>query len=265
MMITLPKRIVLCGVSRSGKSTLGENLSRHFGHVPVAFADPLKCAAQAIFGFADDDLWGPSHTRETPYPAFAFSGWCFTCNEQCAGPERHCALLELEGDATGAYAVLEERHSTDKDFWRCETCGAGYGRYVTPREALKTLGTEWGRRFCPELWASACFVKMRPNLSYVVTDCRFRNERAAATRYRSCTVLLTRGLMESTSPHASEAEVRDMALEPDAFDLVLENSTGSAEKNFDKLVQKLEELFRSPSVRSKQMDWHRYEDRRLGL
>jgi hypothetical protein len=253
MLITLPKRIVLCGVSHSGKSTLGDNLQRHFGHICTAFADPLKRAAQAIFGFQDDHLWGTSHTRDTPYPAFEFSGWCFPCQAPCVGPERH---------AHGA--PLDTQPEDTHDWWRCDLCGTFYDRYVTPREVLKTLGTEWGRRFCTNVWADACFFKMRPSLSYVVTDGRFRNERNAAVHHRACVVLLERGLATSTSTHASEAEVREMAQDRSLFDVVLDNTEGSAEANFEKLVTLLAGLRGAAGTRSL-IEWHRYEDRLRGL
>lgn len=260
-MIKLPRKIVLCGVSGSGKSTLGDHFNNRFWYRGTAFADPLKRAAQEIFGFSDEHLWGPSSSREVPYTAFEFSGFCFQCQDACTGPERHLHLKDEEEFFD--WEALVAKHSEDPDFYRCDTCGAQYGRYITPREALRTLGTDWGRKFCPDLWANACFVKMDPKHSYVVTDCRFRNERHVASRYRACTVLLLRGLETSTSPHPSEAEVRSMAQSPDLFDLVLDNREGTATENFEKLLRGLEVL--SQDCADDRIEWHHHEDRSRGL
>jgi hypothetical protein len=265
-MITLPRRIVLCGVSKSGKSTLGWNFERRFGHVPVAFADPLKKAAHEIFGFDSDHLWGPSHTRETRYDEFEFSGWCFECQQQMEGPERHLSLFELDDEEK--IRVVALKHHDDNNYWLCPSCGAEAPKSVTVREALKTMGTAWGRKYCKDLWSISCFAKMRPNKSYVVTDCRFDNERHNSWKRGACVVLLKRGLAESTSPHPSEAEVRFMAETPDLFHVVLDNTEGEPEENFNKLIEQLVTLSRDGRMTSPALmgiEWHRHEDGAVGL
>lgn len=257
MANAVPRRVVFFGVSRSGKSTLGEGLRARYGHHVTAFADPLKHAAKAVFDFRDEDLWGPSHTRETPYQQFEFSGWCFECHAQCMGPERFLPLFELGDDEK--ISKVRGLHAADADYWSCGGCGASYPKYVTPREALKTLGTAWGRRFCKDVWAASCFQQMSGNERYAVTDGRFWNELTQATKHNSCTVLLKRGLAESTSPHPSEAEVREMALELGSFDLVLNNVECSAEANLDKLLLGFDSLYenmlRNDDHRAGNIEW----------
>lgn len=48
------KIIGLTGLARSGKSTLAEHLCLKHNYVELAFADPLKIAAQYIFGLTTD-------------------------------------------------------------------------------------------------------------------------------------------------------------------------------------------------------------------
>ncbi len=223
--VRLPRKIVLCGVSKSGKSTLGDFFTKNFGHVSKAFADPLKHACKEIFGFSDDHLFGPSEMRNAPYDTFEHSGWCFECNRQCHGPERK---------------ELEDERGKLEDWWLCPSCGAKHHRYITPREALQTMGTAWGRKLCHNLWAQSCFATMYRETSYVVTDCRFDNERNQAWRYGALTVLLLRGIEESTDPHPSEAEIRQMAHYPNLFHVVLDNRQGSAFDNATKLMQLLD-------------------------
>lgn len=254
-MITLPRRIVLCGVSGSGKSTLGETLMDRYGYHVTAFADPLKRATQTIFGFKDEHLWGPSVLRETAYPDFVFTGWCFECHVQCQGPERHLATKyrddpEVLQDALEAYAQVA-------DYWRCPRCDAPYPKYVTVREALRTLGTAWGRKFVGNLWASACFANMASDLPYVVTDCRFTNEVIQARIHQSCVVLLRRRLEESTSSHPSEAEPRELGKTPEKwFDLVLDNREGTPAENYQKLLEQLTALHSSRTAINR-IEWHK--------
>jgi hypothetical protein len=215
----------------------------NYGYQVYAFADPLKHATQTIFGFESEHLWGPSALRETPYPDFLFSGWCFECHVQCQGPERHVAEKfrddpEVLRDVLVAYADVA-------DYWRCPRCAAPFPQYVTVREALKTLGTAWGRKFCADLWATSCFTSMTPTLSYVVTDCRFKNEVFRAREYQSLLVLLLRKLEQSTSPHPSEAEVRELARTPEQFDIVLDNREGTSAENYAKLLEQIDALRQS--------------------
>jgi hypothetical protein len=240
-MIQLPRRIVLFGVSGSGKSTLGNNLHQRFGYCSIGFADPIKRAAKEIFGFADGHLYGPSPLRETPYEAFKFGGVCPSCLEDC-------------------YYTNPESSEEEKRTWLCESCETAYPRYITPRLALQTLGTEWGRGLCEDIWARACFLHMRPLASYVVTDGRFINELEVAHANGACTVLLRRGLSTSTSSHPSEQEVRTMAVRPDLFHIALANDTGSAEENFELLLDILQN-----KLCMRNLDLGHFEDRKAGL
>lgn len=262
-MIELPRKIVLFGVSKSGKSSLGDRFERRFGYHGTAFADPLKEAVQCIFGFSRNDLWGASELRETPYPDFVLNGWCFTCNVQCA------ALHPTDAEDLAAVHARP-------DYWRCPRCSDTFPRHATPRTALQTLGTAWGRAYCTELWAGACFRRMSHDRSYVVTDGRFLSERNAGRHDNACLVLLRRGLAESTSPHQSEKEIRDLAHDkPYLFDIVLDNTTLSADENFAKLLDQLE-LFRqatvvleraadTPRIARTPIEWRQHEDRNGGL
>lgn len=256
-MIELPRKIVFCGVTKAGKSTLGNLFQKHFGHIPIAFADPLKQAAKEIFGFSDTHLYGPSHERSVPYKDFKYSGWCFPCQKQCVGPERFAVLCD---------SLPAQDEVNASDYWHCDTCLTTYPKYVTPRVALQTLGTEWGRKFCGDLWSISLFRRMAPEHSYVVTDCRFDNEREQSRRHGACVVLLKRGLAESTSSHASEAELRDMANYTDLFHIVLDNTEGTPSQNFMRLL----ELLQADGHNSKRnlpcrrhIEWKQYEGRSL--
>lgn len=78
----------------------------------------------------------------------------------------------------------------------------------TPRHAMQTLGTEWGRNLIsPELWVAAWQHAVRGVLAsggrVVVDDCRFTNELAAAVEMGGVAVRLVRD-GAGTVAHASE-------------------------------------------------------------
>lgn len=245
----LPRKIVFFGVSGSGKSTLGNFLAVHHGYELSAFAAPLKRAVKTIFGFDDETLYGPASLRDNQLREFEFSGWCFECHGQCRGPER--LLGSYPGSsAVGPDWVLREEQKValallkgemKNNYWLCMKCGASYPFYVSCREALKTLGTAWGRRFCNDIWITSCLVGMAPDKSYAITDGRFWNEREASNASGCATILLRRGLVDSVSPHPSEKEVRDMACDSHKnFTAILDNDVGDVEENCQKLLALLQ-------------------------
>ena len=144
-----PKLVALVGHAGVGKDTVASYMpARRF-----SFAEPLKRFCQEVFAFTDEQVFGSSEHRNRPdlrYPRACDYG-------QCHGP----------GDES------------------CPAC-KGQPVYLTPRYALQTLGTEWGRNCFPDVWA-VCGV--RRALEYlrgpvdepiaVITDCRFVNEAKA--------------------------------------------------------------------------------------
>ena len=97
-----------------------------------------------------------------------------------------------------------------------------------------------GAQVLPPALVHQLLARMDPNTSYVVTDCRFNNERRVAQSLGCFVVLLKRGLVQSTSQHPSEAEVREMATDRNLFDLVLDNSEGTADENFGRFVDQMQ-------------------------
>lgn len=152
--------IALTGLAGSGKSTVADMT----GGLQVAFATPMKKFCQEIFGFSDDELWGPSENRENPSPRFKRPN----------------------------------------------------GEPLTPRFALQTLGTEWGRNCDPDVWAKAGMRQAQEILHgnssalVVFTDLRFVNE-ARVVKEMGGFVWRINGRVPRASAdapvHASEREV----------------------------------------------------------
>lgn len=91
----------------------------------------------------------------------------------------------------------------------CELLG---GR--TPRHAMQTLGTEWGRDLiAPDLWIRAFNAALPATGNVVVDDCRFPNEAAAVTAAGGILVRIERpgagttGYQHSSETHALPAAV----------------------------------------------------------
>lgn len=74
----------------------------------------------------------------------------------------------------------------------------------TPRYALQTLGTEWGRMLIsPSLWVDSLFASVRDTETVLIDDCRFPNE-AAAIRARGGKIIKIERPGLTQGAHASE-------------------------------------------------------------
>jgi len=211
----------ISGLAGSGKDQFATYLGP-VGAVTVALADPLKRIARDVYAFTDEQLWGPSAERNKPderYPR-EHSWHASTCT--CCGQSRFATTNEV-----------------------VPPC------FLTPRFALQTLGTEWGRTCFPDTWAALCVrtAKMLlddPAIRYnqrtglvrlgaaprfdrtkivSVSDVRFKNEMRVIREAGGKVVRIKRpgaGLKGSAGLHPSEAEQASI---PDAeFDFVVENT-----------------------------------------
>lgn len=99
--------IGITGLAGVGKDTAADVLVAKFGFVKVALADKMKRICADVFGFTEEQLWGPSKKRNA---------------EDLRLPR------PINGPNPPASACL------------------------TPRYALQTLGTEWGRNCYEDVW-----------------------------------------------------------------------------------------------------------------
>jgi hypothetical protein len=58
--------IAFAGKAGSGKDAAGEVLVRNYRFTKVALADPMKRICQDVYGFSNEQLWGPSECRNAP-------------------------------------------------------------------------------------------------------------------------------------------------------------------------------------------------------
>lgn len=113
-------------IAGSGKDTIAEQLVSKHQFASVALADPMKRFCCEVFGFTDEQLWGPSEKRNKPDKRFKrpLSEW----NE----------------------AVVKGLQVPREFVLTPEMC------HLTPRYALQRLGTEWGRDCYPDVWVNYC-------------------------------------------------------------------------------------------------------------
>lgn len=98
-----------------------------------------------------------------------------------AGPLKQFCIMAFDFSDGQVYGPSEERNRPDPRYRRAD------GEPLTPRYALQTLGTEWGRNCYPDVWAdlgvrnALTSLKASPDDQSlaVITDCRFVNEAKA--------------------------------------------------------------------------------------
>jgi hypothetical protein len=198
MLDSLRGTIGFCGFKGSGKDTAADYLVARYGYTKISLADPLKRVCQQIFSFPADHLWGPSSLRELPDERWRFSG-----------------LYPLNG------TTLRRVELDTARFYQRESDGEFFPEFITPRLALQTLGTEWGRRMNPNLWVSSCLnhIRQTDNPKHSISDVRFVNELTCIQEGGGVVVRLTRGSRESS--HPSELELESIPFE--SFDFVVHN------------------------------------------
>lgn len=205
----MKKIIAFCGLAGSGKDTACDYLvDRDFKK--MSFAAPLKQMAKIAFGFTDEQLYGSSSMREEQDHRYPFSGICPKCDSMCLDFD----TLDFSHDRPDNFATQLNRHY-------CETCKEVYPRFVNARLALRTLGTEWGRRLYKNIWAKAAInqIEESDHDFWCISDLRFKNELHEVKRAGGYVVRLLRGA--TTSNHASETEL--LSIPEEQFDFVIAN------------------------------------------
>lgn len=82
----------------------------------------------------------------------------------------------------------------------------------TPRHAMQTLGTEWGRKLIDDgIWVSATMKRAVNGGKVVITDVRFPNEKAAIEKVGGVVIGITADwITPKEGEHESEALIDDM-------------------------------------------------------
>jgi len=141
----------IAGEAGSGKDTVCDYLVSEHNFTKLAMAGPLKEIVSKVFPLIPrEHLYGPSPLRSIPNSEYPLAGACMQCG----------SAMKMTGGK-----------------WVCR-CGFSHGPSLTPRLALQTLGTEWGRRLYEDVWVDYLFseVRSRPVGKFCISDSRFPNE-----------------------------------------------------------------------------------------
>jgi hypothetical protein len=203
---------IICGNAGSGKDTLasymvkrGKQLGQNIG--TIAQAAPLKDFGKTVFGFSDEQLYGPSQCRNGHDPRYdTDTAWNVAYGRMVANPQFATLFC------TGALLISETEMRAKLSDWFTYYCSKFKG-CVTPRNMLQQLGTEFGRALGEDIWSNiaiATAMKMLKNdcSMVIITDGRFRNEvlnvkKWGGTAVHICDINAT----EQASGHRSEVEL----------------------------------------------------------
>ncbi len=169
----------ISGCAGSGKDTVASILTENYGFRHTAQADPMKLICRELYGFSNEQLWGPSSYRNAPDLRY---------------PREH--TMTLDG---------------------CMCCGISYTNrnnvccYLTPRYALQTLGANWGRDCYQDIWINAAIAQAHKlGGRMVITDIRFQNEIDSVSKEGGILIRVIRpsaGLHGAPGAHISESEM----------------------------------------------------------
>lgn len=157
-----PRLVVLSGEAGAGKDTVARILVEVHGWRLHSVAGPMKRFAADMFGFTDEQLYGPSRARNEPDPR-----WARPCDE--------C-------DSTGSRWVHDGIGSIELE-GGCQRCGGeGVINDNSPRRILQLMGEEFLRQM---VHVDALTMRARPEIeallaagaSVVVNDARNDNDR----------------------------------------------------------------------------------------
>lgn len=188
----------------AGKDTAADHLVAKHGFVKMSLADEMKRICRKVYDFSNDQLWGPSHMRNEPDRRYPRSLECQYKGKQAP---KHIHICAEDADC---YEYLSPRIAL-------QTLGTEFGRFCyentwiesTLRDAQKVLSGDWtytqsGGVYYPQNKPSAL------PTGVVIPDVRFRNEMEAIQKAGGKVVRLVRGGIQAGSVgikgHASEME-----------------------------------------------------------
>lgn len=206
--------IGIAGKAGSGKDTIGKYIAQTIpGSQHVSFAAPLKQFAADVFRFPRKYLYGPSELRNKPFkPATPWRisqhrsrYWLGVYNRYAALKFQFASDVVCRGarndDVAGAITQLDSWFHTHVN------CNPNT---LTARHVLQTLGTEYGRNFCSDVWVNYLLdATSSEDQTYYCTDVRFENEMACISESAQSELWwVTRpnsGLSGEAGAHSSEA------------------------------------------------------------
>lgn len=144
-------KLSIVGVSGnigSGKDTVADYLVAKHGFTKIALADPIKHLGYHVFGFSEEQLWGPSDRRNGVDDRYnTVEMWNLA--QYRLEMYGHEYVERVTGETEAKTVEAAYKHLVH---WFCYLRDHYTGK-LSPRIMLQTLGTEWGRDAVgPNLW-----------------------------------------------------------------------------------------------------------------
>jgi hypothetical protein len=234
----------LMGQARTGKDTFANRIIKKYHFVRIGMADPLKRFCKEVFDFNDEQLWGDE--RDLPDKRYI--------------RKENVNITELEDSRFMKHieAVIDGKSIAEPSVENCRL------EYLTPRYALQTLGTEWGRDCYPAIWTEYGLriakelvngyarYTAKKGLEYVekdvgdigvvFSDIRFRNEFDAIKKAGGKVVRITRPLAPGTKGIANHpSEMEQLSIPDSEFDWIMHNDVDGLDayhKAIDVMMEK---------------------------
>ena len=213
-------------IAQAGKDTIADYLVNEYGFRKTSFATALKEAARAIFGFTEDQLYGPKEVKEAVDPF-----WNARLNIY-----EVTWLAVTEGDKTSL--LCEEPFEKMRSFVPVDQFT--FERLlVTPRLILQLLGTEAGRNIFGQcLWVETVARRIfkSDQERWVIPDARFPNEVDAVQKWNGKVYEVKReiaGAIGGTKGHASENSLQTFT----GWDGIIDNNS-----SFPALYKNVEDI-----------------------
>jgi len=149
--------VILAGKAGSGKDTVASILQKEFNGVVIAQADPLKRFAMQLFGFTEEQLWGPSEMRNKPVSLdpklFGYDWHDLHRNFHILSKGMTVSNWLNELGFKFGHSQRGYVYGKLNDWLGMVADHDSLARETTPRYILQTLGTEFGRSIKPTIWA----------------------------------------------------------------------------------------------------------------
>lgn len=206
------KIVGIHGKAGSGKDTAAKILCEHTPSHVVAFADPMKRWAKETFKFSDDQLWGPSESRNKPDPRYPRADGTFLTPRE---------VLQRLGTEVGraCYPAI----------WT--EVGLDTARKLQTETMFESSRWKYTSQNGPEIVQAVDFDSPRVQ-PVIFTDVRFDTEIAGLTKVGAVLIKIKRpetSLFGAFAQHASEIELPD-----ELFDFVVNNN--DTLDHFERLV-----------------------------
>jgi len=146
--------IGLLGQAGSGKDLVADYFVSK-GYVKVAFAGPMKRFLKQAFGLTNEQLWGESDKRNEEFDVNE-EWWLSAVEKFNSAAEEIIHLVLEDGFRVQGFVALYDWFTKLR---------SEYGRRISPRVILQTLGTDWGRVVDPLMWVKYAH-KIAQDLEY---------------------------------------------------------------------------------------------------